>query len=280
MDFGYENARVVVAGGGGAGMGAAVVEQLARLGAEIHVLDLKEPPVEVASHHAVDLRDADAVTAVVDGIGAPIRALFNCQGIGVLTDVDVMLVNFLSHRHLATLCAPFMTDGGAICGTASMAGMQWADRLAQWIELVSTPSFDAGRAWIESHPAEIAGGYVPSKEALVVWTKHDAYGLAQRGIRLNVVLPGTTHTPMSALMEDGSPSKHFADLAAVGMGRWAEAVEQAWPMIFLNSPLASYVTGEAIAVDGGTAAGVVTGQIEGGFDTAALNDLQSELSGS
>ena len=46
LPFSYEGKRVVVSGGGGAGMGAAAVEGLAELGAEIHVLDLKDPPVE------------------------------------------------------------------------------------------------------------------------------------------------------------------------------------------------------------------------------------------
>ena len=60
LPFSYEGKRVVVSGGGGAGMGAAAVEGLAELGAEIHVLDLKDPPVDVASHQIVDLRDPDA----------------------------------------------------------------------------------------------------------------------------------------------------------------------------------------------------------------------------
>ncbi len=46
----YEGRRAIVCGGGGAGMGAAVVRQLEPLGAEIHVIDLKEPPIEVASY--------------------------------------------------------------------------------------------------------------------------------------------------------------------------------------------------------------------------------------
>ena len=60
LPFSYEGKRVIVSGGGGAGMGAAAVEGLAELGAEIHVLDLKDPPVKVASHQIVDLRDPDA----------------------------------------------------------------------------------------------------------------------------------------------------------------------------------------------------------------------------
>ena len=79
--FSYEGKRVVVSGGGGAGMGAAAVEGLAQLGAEIHVLDLKDPPVEVASHQIVDLRDPDAAAAAIENIGGRIDALFNAAGL-------------------------------------------------------------------------------------------------------------------------------------------------------------------------------------------------------
>src|SRR5262249_30728172 len=117
------------------------------------------------------------------------------------------------------------------------------------------------------HPDEIAiaGGYTPSKEALIVWTKYDTFDFAQRGIRLNCISPGTTRTPMTALVEEHPDSHDMANAAAKGMGRWAEPVEQAWPMIFLNSELASYVTGENMVVDGGTVAGITTGRIKTSF---------------
>ena len=65
----YEGTKCVVTGGGGAGMGAAVVKELSNLGAEIHVLDLREPPVEVASYQNVDLLDPDSTAKAIDGIG-------------------------------------------------------------------------------------------------------------------------------------------------------------------------------------------------------------------
>ena len=64
--FSYEGKRVVVTGGGGAGMGAATVTGLAEMGAEIHVLDLKEPPIDVASYQATNLLDPDAAAAAID----------------------------------------------------------------------------------------------------------------------------------------------------------------------------------------------------------------------
>jgi NAD(P)-dependent dehydrogenase (short-subunit alcohol dehydrogenase family) len=112
----YDGMRVVVSGGGGGGMGAAAVRELKNLGAEIHVLDLREPPVDVASYQATDLRDPAAVEAAVEKIGGRVDALFNCAGLpgGKFPDLDVMLVNFVGMRHLAELVSQRMAAGGAI----------------------------------------------------------------------------------------------------------------------------------------------------------------------
>src|ERR1022692_1070093 len=112
----YEGMRVVVSGGGGAGMGAATVTELADRGAEIHVLDLKEPPVDVASYQLLDLKDPQAAVAAIETIGGPIHALFNCAGLPgpPFSDLDTMIVNFVAMRHLAELSAARMTEGGAI----------------------------------------------------------------------------------------------------------------------------------------------------------------------
>src|SRR5271169_354487 len=74
----YDGKRVIVSGGGGAGMGAKVVDDLVELGAEIHVVDLKEPSATVASYQQVDLRDPAAIDDAVSQIGGRVDALFNC----------------------------------------------------------------------------------------------------------------------------------------------------------------------------------------------------------
>ena len=67
----YEGKRVLVSGGGGAGMGAAAVRDLIELGAEVHVFDVKEPASKVASYRSVDLRDPAAIEAAVVEVGGP-----------------------------------------------------------------------------------------------------------------------------------------------------------------------------------------------------------------
>jgi len=261
--WGYEGSRVIVSGGGGAGMGAAAVRHLSELGAEVHVLDLKEPPVAVASYHAVDLRDPGATAGAVDKIGGTIDGLFNCAGLAgsKFPDLDVMLVNLVGMRHLAELVAARMEPGAAIASISSTAGSGYLMNIGTWLPLVTLPGFDAAKQWCETHPEEISGGYGPSKEAIIIWTFWASYALAEKGIRVNCISPGPTDTPMMPDFEH-YVGKEFMDNFPVPLGRRSTPDEQAWPLIFLNSKLASYITGENLVTDGGTMGAVMTGSID------------------
>lgn len=269
----YEGMRVVVSGGGGAGMGAATVRELANLGAEIHVLDLKEPPVDVASYQPADLLDPDATAAAIANVPGTIHALFNCAGLPgpPFSDLDTMTVNFLAMRHLAELCVPRMTEGGAVASISSTAGSGYLANIAKWMPLVTTPTFAEGRAWCEANPDAIATGYTPSKEAICVWTHYAALGYAKRGVRVNCISPGPTDTPMMPDFE-AFAGKELIDKFTAGAGRRSTPEEQAYPLIFLNSRAASYVSGENFVTDGGTLGAILTGQITLDF-TAEGNDL-------
>jgi NAD(P)-dependent dehydrogenase (short-subunit alcohol dehydrogenase family) len=272
LPFSYEGKRVVVSGGGGAGMGAAAVQGLDELGAEIHVLDLKDAPIKVASQQVVDLREPDAVADAIENIGGQIDALFNCAGLPgpPFSDVDTMLVNYAAPRHLASLVVPHMTNGGAICSISSTAGSGYLLTMEKWMPLVDTKDFAEAKAWIESHPEEIASGYSPSKEALIIWTMKAAMDLAQQGIRLNCISPGPTDTPMMPAFEDFAGGAQIIDLFAQGLGRRSTPAEQGWPMIFLNSDAASYISGENLNTDGGTVSAMTTGRLVLDFDPETL----------
>jgi NAD(P)-dependent dehydrogenase (short-subunit alcohol dehydrogenase family) len=259
----YEGRRVIVSGGGGSGMGAAAVRHLVDLGAEVHVLDLKEPPVQVAGYHPVDLREPGQIEAAVESIGDPVYALFNCAGLpgGRFADYDTMLVNFVALRHLSDLVAERMEPGGAIASISSAAGAGWQANLAKWMPLVRTEGFEAGRKWIEEHPAEIASGYAPSKEAIIAWTVWRSYALGGKGIRINCTSPGPTDTPMMPDFE-AQVGKAFMDHYPIPLGRRATPEEQAFALVFLNSPLAAAVTGENMTTDGGTMAALSAGTMD------------------
>ena len=171
-----------------------------------------------------------------------------------------MLVNFAAARHLAELVVPHMTDGGAICSISSTAGSGYLLNLEKWMPLVDTPDFAEAKAWIEGHPEDILGGYSQSKEALIIWTMNAALDFAAQDIRLNCISPGPTDTPMMPAFEDMAGGRQIIDLFAQGLGRRSTPAEQGWPMIFLNSDAASYISGENLNTDGGTVSAITTGK--------------------
>ena len=128
-------------------------------------------------------------------------------------------------------------------------------------ELLATPDFAAAQAWCEAHPKELVNAYGFSKEAINAYTAQRSFPLAKDGIRVNCVNPGPTDTPMMPEFEKAIGKKYMDDFP-VPIGRHAVAEEQAWPMVFLNSPRSSFVTGLQFDADGGFKGGLFTGQID------------------
>lgn len=262
--LGYAGKRVVVSGAA-SGMGAATAELLVGLGAEVHSLDVRAPSVRgLASHTDCDLRDPGRIDAAVARIGRVVNMLFNCAGLpNTFPDLDVMLVNFCGLRHLTERVVELMPEhaDSAVVSIASTAGIGWVQNLATLMPLVTSPDFDAAKAWCEEDPARIANAYGTSKEAINAYTAWRSFALARRGIRINCCNPGPTDTPMMAEFEKAM-GKRYMDEFPVPLGRHARPVEQAWPLLFLNSPRASFVTGVALDADGGFLGGLLTGQID------------------
>lgn len=259
MSFDYSGRRVIVAGGGGAGMGAAGARLLASLGAEVFVLDLRQPAGRDSGEFLpTDLSDPDAIAAAVARVGGPLHGLFNCQGVsGVApgsTAASVMRVNFLGVRCLTDAALPLIPPGGAVASIASAGGLGWPRRLEAIESLLATSGFEAGLAWLEAQPEDVVGpafpnAYAFSKQALIVWTMRQAVSSIERGVRINCTSPGSVQTSMAA----DFPSEGVEAISRL-VGRASAPDEQAWPLLFLNSKAASYVNGANLVVDGGYSA--------------------------
>jgi NAD(P)-dependent dehydrogenase (short-subunit alcohol dehydrogenase family) len=260
----YEGKRVLVSGGGGAGMGAAAVRDLVELGAEVHVFDLKEPPVDVASFRTVDLRDPTAMADAVAGLGGPVHGLFNCAGLPgpPFSGLDTMLVNFVAARHLTGLVSDLMPPGSAVVTISSAGAYGWENTMDQVAELIATPGYPEAKAWCEEHEKQVGEGYLLSKQAIIVWTLHAALDLAPRGIRVNCTSPGPTATPMMPSFEQYM-GKDFMDRFPKPLGgRNSTPEEQGHVVVFLNSDAAAYITGTNVYADGGFSAGMLTGRLD------------------
>lgn len=248
-DFGGAVALVT---GGASGIGAAAVEQFARQGARVMIADVQQAAAEAlaarltgegAAVRAVpcDVRDEAAVTGAIAATQTHFGRLdiaLNAAGIGgkelrtaeyAEADwarvIDVNLTGVwrcLRHEIPAMLAG----GGGAIVNVASVAG------------LIGFPR----------HPA-----YAASKHGVVGLTRTAALEYGRKGVRINALCPGFTHTPMvQGMLDAGMPEAELA--ARVPVGRLAQASEIAATALWLCSPASSYLHGHALAADGGITA--------------------------
>ncbi|MDE2260079.1 MAG: 3-oxoacyl-ACP reductase FabG [Betaproteobacteria bacterium] len=90
--------------------------------------------------------------------------------------------------------------------------------------------------------------YAAAKAGLVGMTKSMARELGSRGVTVNCVAPGFIETDMTRGLED---SQHQALLASIPIGRLGQPEDVAYAVAYLASPLAAYVTGATLHVNGG-----------------------------
>ncbi len=259
-DLEFKGKQVVVTGAS-SGMGEATSKQIMQLGADVVALDIKAPNFDVKAYHETDLREQVAIDATLDRLEGPVDAVFYCAGLPqqFFPPLDLMLVNVVGARHLIQGLVPRMPESSAIACVSSVAGSGWPADLPAWLELAQTPDFDTAKAWCADPDREalIGDGYAASKAAMVVYVMVAAAELVAKGIRINVVSPGATNTPLMPRFVEIA-GQDAVDAVKQVAGRMAEPEEIANPLIFLNSPMASYINGSNLMIDGGFSAAMTT----------------------
>ena len=240
--------KVIVVTGGASGIGMATARLAAALGARLALLDanattlgetakaMPEETVRIPCDVSNESQVKAVMGRVISSFGR-IDALVNCAGIALRNAVHetdekdwrrVLDINlsgaFLTSKHALP---HFPSSGGSIVHVSSVTG------------IVGTRSRAA---------------YSASKGALISLARNMAVDYASRGIRVNCVCPGFVKTPLlDAIFAD---SEKTARLTAMHpLGRLGEPEDVACAIIFLISNEASWVTGQAIAIDGGFSVG-------------------------
>jgi NAD(P)-dependent dehydrogenase (short-subunit alcohol dehydrogenase family) len=256
--LGYQGKRVVVTGAA-SGMGAATVKYLAELGAEILALDVSAIEDGPWTSIQVDLGKRASIDSVIGVIGSPVDRLFNVAGIagGRGKEKPAMMINFFGLRYLTQRLLPVMPSGGAIVNVSSLAGFRYLIARADIEPMLALSTMEEAEAWLDDpENQERFNGYGTSKELLNLWTVTSCKEFAETyGVRINVVAPGTTETPLLDAFKANAIERTGSDapvVAAKGfMGRFASSEDQAAACVFLNSDAAEMVTGQILAVDGG-----------------------------
>jgi len=242
--------RVAVITGAAQGIGAACAHRLARDGARVALWDVNLEPLQAlaaelnrngakAFAQRCDVSSkaqVDAALAATQGALGTVNALVNNAGIFRaaefldITEADwdaVIAVNLKGSFLVAQAVARAMVargSGGAIVNMSSVNGT------------MAIPSI---------------ASYNASKGAIDQLTRVMALSLADHGIRVNAVGPGTIATELARAAVLGSEEAKARILSRTPLRRLGEPAEVADVVAYLLSDAASYVTGEIVYVDGG-----------------------------
>ena len=263
--FDYTGRRCLFTGCA-SGMGEAGARIVSSLGGRVVAVDVKKPGgFDYEAFHEVDLRDPAAIDQMLAEVSddGPIDRLFYCAGLpGTAPALDVMLVNFLGLRHCVEQALTHMPGDGAIVTISSAGGMGYVAMMDKIMPLLHEAGHAEGKRWIEAHQGEDwFEPYSFSKACTIAYTLWRGANLtSETGIRLNAISPGPTDTPMMPSFIEHAGAKFMAAYPR-SVGRNSTAEEQGWPLAFLNSNAASYISGENLYTDAGTAGGLMTGAV-------------------
>lgn len=232
----FTNLQVVVSGGT-SGIGESIAVMFHEQGAKVHVTGATQSEAaRFAQSHpgmqaqALDVRDNTAIEGYFESFER-LDVLVNCAGIirreaELQPEVfaDVLDINLNGTMRMCSAARTSLAKSqGNILNTASMLSY-----------------FGGG----------LVPAYSASKGGVAQLTKSLAIAYAVDGIRVNAIAPGWINTPLTkALQED--PKRSEPILSRTPLGRWGEPEDLLGGVAYLASPLARFVTGVILPIDGG-----------------------------
>ena len=241
--------KVALITGAGRGIGRSTAIAMARVGADIAVVSQSQAEIEevvgmirgygrsglaIRRNMSEPVAPAQVIEACVSEFGK-LDILVNNAGCVVRKTAEdtypqdwdmVLSLNVKAMAEMCRLSLPHLrkSDGSSIVNMSSITGV------------VGTP---------------LRSAYAATKAAILGYTRVLAKELAPQGIRVNAVQPGFIDTAFVSPYLADKPDVMADILLHIPLGRVGEPEEVAWPIVFLASPAASYITGQSIIIDGG-----------------------------
>ncbi len=271
--------------GGGAGIGRAIVEAYAGLGAELAIAEIDSAKCEAlrtafpaALVVPCDVRNTAEVEALAKRVGerfGKLDVLVNNVGhhLGVFKPLVELSEEDWDAQHAINLRHMFLVT------RAMVPLMKKTGSGASIINLSSVEGF-------RGCPYNVA--YTAFKQAVTGFTKALAIELSDFGIRVNLIAPETTDSEQVPLAQILKPEHRAAAQRILALGRYGKPEDHAGAAVYLATDLSAWVTGTTMLVDGGSLAqglfqrtpeGALDGDAGGERSGVLLREMRNEGSG-
>lgn len=232
LDF---SGKSVLVCGASDGIGYGVAKAFLEAGAEVSITGTRQAgdydnDFSGMKFYTLNIQDADSITALAKNFEA-LDVLVNCIG-SVLWHKEeferagfekILTINLTGAMQLCTDFFPLLeASKGCIVNLDSVVSIR---------------------------PAPANPAYSASKAGLVQLTKALAMKWGRKGVRVNTIAPGMVPTKLT--VNQSSPEQEAQFAKSCPLGRFGSPQDIAGGVLFLSSPLAAYVTGQQIPIDGG-----------------------------
>jgi 3-oxoacyl-[acyl-carrier protein] reductase len=234
--------RVAVVTGAAHGIGSAIADVLAADGAKVHRVDKQAAALDGGAVTTADLTDPAAVAGLFAAVG-PVDILVNTAG-GVVGQVGRPLEEVTEDAWRSVVDANLTTT--FLCTRAAVPSMKQR-RWGRIVNISSGAGLTVSKTGIQA--------YASAKAGQVGFTRQMALELGPFGVTVNCIAPGfilsnpTTQAQWDNYGHDGQRKL----LAGIATGRLGEPADIAYGVQFFASERSGWITGQIIAIDGGSA---------------------------
>jgi meso-butanediol dehydrogenase/(S,S)-butanediol dehydrogenase/diacetyl reductase len=243
--------KVALITGGGAGIGAATARLFCREGAAVMLVDAN---AEALAATAAQLPGARVLRCVADVSDEAAARQAVQQALDAFGRLDVV-VNNAAMRNYAALADATPAEWQAMVGVNLVGTANYCKAALPALRRSGKGSIVNVSSCYAVTGRRGMGLYDATKAGMLAMTRTLAFEESAHGVRVNAVCPGSTLTDFH-VQRAGAAGKSVEALKTERqvtslIGRWAEPDEIGWPIVWLASDEASFITGTTLMVDGG-----------------------------